>query len=736
MRNVRFATVVILSFLTSAGLSAGEKGNFTISFTKRSPLSEIETIKARLGNRMIQLELAERRDAPYDLSKELFEVYVPTDNQPGTRYGLVVWIHPQGSGRIRESYKPVMDEHHLIWIAPSKSGNNLPLWHRIAPAIDAAHNMKKRYDIDPARVYVGGFRDGARSASFLAVAYPELFHGGFYLHGGYYFRKIAVPTEPGRYFYHFQTPPPNTLKLIKQRNRYVLLSGDHDLHRKAEILVKATYEAYKRGGFSHVAYIKIPGMRRGYPNPAWFGKCIAFLEHPSQLTGTIEDNVHNEPAQPSLLANRRSPFAQRDRRRTFLAETERLLSPKKVRQVDGVAAKPTQPTSPSTPQLREREVEELRLSPGMQVRIDAPEAKSYFLVYVPSDYTPVRPWPVIFCYHGYSGSATTWPFRQVTGGKGFIIVGMNYATTDYHKQLPYEKTGPEKAYFNEAFAFILSHLRIEPKFVFMGGYSQGGYSTTVLGEQMLERLAGRLVLGAGRTHVDRFPPPTDLIRGHPVFFGAGELDDPHYLRAKRAAQLYREWGADVTFEGWPDETHGLSNKWQEKTKMLDWLIAKGPLKQAESMFSQALVAENEGKLGQAFSMYDQASRILPDNELCNEATTSAERLFQDAHAQLAEAEKAMNGKPYRQAAAQLNQIAETYQGSVFAELAQKHLKDLLNTKADELEGKAHAAEETENYKKSLQFYQLYLGYFSGSERYQIVKARMNALKAQMKVKEK
>ena len=150
------------------------------------------------------------------------------------------------------------------------------------------------------------------------------------------------------------------------------------------------------------------------------------------------------------------------------------------------------------------------------------------------------------------------------------------------------------------------------------------------------------------------------------------------------------------------------------------------------MFSQALAAENEGKLGQAFSMYDQASKILPDNELCNEATTSAERLFQNAHTQLAEAEI----KTYRQAKLQLNQIAKTYQGSVFAELAQKHLKDLLNTKADELEAKARAAEETENYKKALQFYQLYLGYFSGSERYQIVKARMSALKAQMKIKER
>ena len=102
-----------------------------------------------------------------------------------------------------------------------------------------------------------------------------------------------------------------------------------------------------------------------------------------------------------------SPYGTVANHLSLNAETAHLLSSKRNRQVDGIVAKSAQPMSSSTPQLREREVEELHLSPGMQVRINAPEAKSYFLVYVPSDYTPARPWPAIFCYHGYSGSATT-----------------------------------------------------------------------------------------------------------------------------------------------------------------------------------------------------------------------------------------------------------------------------------------------------------------------------------------
>jgi len=200
------------------------------------------------------------------------------------------------------------------------------------------------------------------------------------------------------------------------------------------------------------------------------------------------------------------------------------------------------------------------VSPGTEVRITSPKTRKTFLLYVPVDYTDNRPFPVIFCYHGYRGTATTWPFKQVTKGQGFIVVGMNYATEDYYKGLRPTKTAPEKIFFDEVLKIISTRVRIAKDYIFMGGYSQGGYSSTVLGEQMLDLLAGRLVLGAGRRDVDMNPPPAELIRGHPVFYGVGELDDPHYPRAKRSAQLYTEWGADVTFEGWEGETHKLSSQ--------------------------------------------------------------------------------------------------------------------------------------------------------------------------------
>ena len=375
------------------------------------------------------------------------------------------------------------------------------------------------------------------------------------------------------------------------------------------------------------------------------------------------------------------------------------------------------------------------LSPGTEVSITAPKTGKMFLLYIPVDYTDKRPFPIIFCYHGYRGKATTWPFKQVTKGKGFIVAGMNYATDDYYKgHLPPTKTAPEKTFFNEVMVLVSARLNIATDYIFMGGYSQGGYSTTVLGEQLLERLAGFLILGAGRRNVDVEPPPAELIRGYPIFYGAGELDDPHYPRAKRAAGFYTEWGADVTFEGWKDETHKLSSQWMTKTKMREWLIAYGPAKQVKSGFEKAQIAEKDDRLGEAFTLYAQIAEILPDTELCRTAKASATRLATEAETQLNQLKKATDTKPYAQVVKALESFRDNYAMSVFAERATQMRSELLNAKADALEARARKAETQKNYARALQLYELYLTYFSEAKRYPEVQKHVKNLKSKTRTK--
>ena len=368
------------------------------------------------------------------------------------------------------------------------------------------------------------------------------------------------------------------------------------------------------------------------------------------------------------------------------------------------------------------------VSPGTEVRITAPKTGKTFLLYIPVDYTDKRPFPVIFCYHGYRGTATTWPFKQVTKGEGFIVVGMNYATDTYYNKLRFTETAKEKIFFDEALEIVSTRVNVAQDYIFMGGYSQGGYSTTVLGEQLLDQLAGNLVLGAGRCYVDMNPPPAERIRGHPFFYGVGELDDPHYPRAKRALQFYTECGADVTFEGWKDETHKLSPQWMTKTKMREWLITYGPMKQVESGFEKAQTVEKDGRLGEALILYTQIAGILPDTELCRGAKKLAAHLGTQAETQFNRIKETADEKPYTETVKALEVFRDKYASSVFEGHAAQLLSELLNAKADALEGRARQAEAEKNYVRALQLYKLYLTYFPEAKRYSEVRKHIETLK--------
>ena len=95
-----------------------------------------------------------------------------------------------------------------------------------------------------------------------------------------------------------------------------------------------------------------------------------------------------------------------------------------------------------------------------------------------------------------------------------------------------------------------------------------------LGEQLLDKLAGLLILGAGRFGNDRLPPrDKQNIHGKPIFIGVTENAEPHNERSKKAVQIYSDWGADVTFEEWSGFGNSPGNV--QSTEMLDWLRTNG-----------------------------------------------------------------------------------------------------------------------------------------------------------------
>jgi len=74
-------------------------------------------------------------------------------------------------------------------------------------------------------------------------------------------------------------------------------------------------------------------------------------------------------------------------------------------------------------------------TPGEVTTIHEPGYRGFYLVYLPSNYDPRFTWPVILSYHGYQGQPSIHPFREVTDGRHFIVVGMDYVNETFHKRI-------------------------------------------------------------------------------------------------------------------------------------------------------------------------------------------------------------------------------------------------------------------------------------------------------------
>lgn len=237
---------------------------------------------------------------------------------------------------------------------------------------------------------------------------------------------------------------------------------------------------------------------------------------------------------------------------------------------------------------KEGKVDEVKFSPGAEVRIEVDNERiggDHFLVYVPSDYTEEKDWPVIFCYHGQSGQPTTWPFRQVTDGKGFIIIGMGYVEGGEGKMsrsqyINYVKR--ERRSILEVVRYIRKRLRVDEKRMFVTGYSKGGWHSSLMLESSPRVWAGAVIFAAGRSrYVDLVTSAANkkALQGKAIYIGAGEKD-VNMSSARKATTYYRRLGADVTFEEFKGEGHSFDPT--ESEILRDWLVTNGFVKNTKS----------------------------------------------------------------------------------------------------------------------------------------------------------
>lgn len=253
--------------------TTAQRGRFRVQFHERSPFSDIETMRRRMviGHGQIIED--------YDLAAESFDAYVPVDSDPARPHGLLVWVSAIETGAPPEAWLATLDAHDLLWIGANGAGNPRLGWHRFGLALDAVHNMTKRYAIDDNRVYVAGMSGGGRIASRMGVAWAEVFDGALSIVGCDFYRKTPSAGHPGQYHpERYQPPPRKMLEQARQRNRYVLLTGETDFNRDE---TKSIYEhGFVKAGFKYATYFEVPGLGHELPNAEWLAKCIEALDAP------------------------------------------------------------------------------------------------------------------------------------------------------------------------------------------------------------------------------------------------------------------------------------------------------------------------------------------------------------------------------------------------------------------------------------------------------------------------
>jgi predicted esterase len=228
------------------------------------------------------------------------------------------------------------------------------------------------------------------------------------------------------------------------------------------------------------------------------------------------------------------------------------------------------PTRSSPPKLSRRagakEKPALDLKPGQTNLVEDSRCGSY-LVYVPADYTPDRAWPVIVYMHGMGGKPNLGPFRKMFDGKTFIIVGHEYV----FRSKAEENHETEADNLMRVVATVSKNLNVDRKRLILGGFSQGGWWTTMLAEHTMKTWAALFTLGSGE-HASKSAQQAN-VRGKPVFIGAGEKDSQFLPMARDSVTAYQSRGAKVTFEWFPGVGH--TDAVSKSEKLRNFLLSVG-----------------------------------------------------------------------------------------------------------------------------------------------------------------
>ena len=253
----------------------GKSGAFAVSLADRSPLSKPAEISKRIA-------MTARQQGPdHDLSKEVFDAYIPKTPAANGKFGLMVILSFKDVGHPADAWPAILEKYHLIWLGARKSGDERTAGQKIGLLLDEVHNAQKVFPIDDRRIYLFA-GSGQPPTSGMALYYPDVFSGALCYVQWLWYADMHV----GRQVFRAQLPRPTetAIELARKRGRFFLAQRESDVWPgKPNLSQLVLTQGYRAAGFKYAEILEVPDnqMQHFEKNSGdWFEKGIEFLDAP------------------------------------------------------------------------------------------------------------------------------------------------------------------------------------------------------------------------------------------------------------------------------------------------------------------------------------------------------------------------------------------------------------------------------------------------------------------------
>ncbi|VGO17231.1 hypothetical protein PDESU_05827 [Pontiella desulfatans] len=202
---------------------------------------------------------------PPDYRPTMF-AYCPEEYTGEEKLGVYIHISPGNKGvSPKPGYQAMMDKHRLVYASPNGAGNKESDMRRCALALDTLAQLRKDFNIDERRVYIGGTSGGGAESTIATFLYPGDFRAAFNS-----VRSFSLTSSTCLPF-----ADEGDIDDVQDHGQpYAFISGPGDFNYK---YMPRTVQSFEEHDFV-VRFFDIPDMKHQMASPETFDQVIRWVE--------------------------------------------------------------------------------------------------------------------------------------------------------------------------------------------------------------------------------------------------------------------------------------------------------------------------------------------------------------------------------------------------------------------------------------------------------------------------